>query len=393
MRKYMYRLILPVIMGAFLVTSCAEKKPVTQVKVTPEVTQKKGEMKLQQKEAELKRKEAELRALQQKLQKEREELERQKAEVSRQKTVPEKKPVETKTAPPFPSNVKPGECYAVVYIPPKYKTEKVKVLVDEGGIKIITKPPVYRWVEKKVLVREEGEKKVCLPPVYKTVIDSILVKPASEKIVVVRPAKYKWVIDSVLVEPAHTVWKRGERFLPAAIAKKYDPNTGDIMCLVEIPPKYRKIKKKVMVEPPVTKKVPIPPVYKKIKKRVMVKPPEVKIVKIPAEYKTEKVKILVEPARVETVKVEPKYRWVTKRVLVKPGKYDWVRVLCKTNMSREKIIELQKELKKRGYYKGPIDGIFGKMTYEAVINFQKDNDLARGALTCETLEVLKIGCE
>ncbi len=393
MSSHMYKIVIPVIISLLMITSCAENKPVTPVKMEPVPKKTVEDQKLKQikqKEAELKQKEAELRALQEKLGKEQEKLEMEKAKLKERETELQQK---MEVTPPFTANPKPGECYAVVYIPPKYKTKKVKVLVDEGGEKIITKPPVYKWVEKKVLVKEGGEKKVCIPPVYKTIDDSVLLKPSSEKIVVVKPAKYKWVIDSILVKPEHTVWKRGERFLPEAIEKKFDPNTGEIMCLIKVPAKYKIVKKRIMISPPVTKRVEIPPVYKKIKKRVIIKPAEVKVVKIPPVYKTVKVKELIEPASAETVKIEPKYKWVTQKILVKPGKYDWVRVLCKTNMSKDKIITLQKELKRRGYYKGPIDGIFGPLTYQAVINFQKDNNLARGALTCETLEVLKIGCE
>lgn len=40
------------------------------------------------------------------------------------------------------------------------------------------------------------------------------------------------------------------------------------------------------------------------------------------------------------------------------------------------VSKLQQALQSRGYYKGAIDGIYGKGTQTAVINFQKDNGLA-----------------
>ncbi len=294
--------------------------------------------------------------------------------------------------PLVPPQAKPGECYAIGYLPPKYKYEKVKVLVDAGGEKVITIPPKYKMVPKKVLVREASKKLVCLPPVYKTVTERILVKPATTKKVVVRPAKYKWVTEKILVEPAKKVWKRGRSFLTHAVATRFDPNTGDILCLVEVPPKYKYIKKKVMVEPPVVKEVEIPAVYKTITKKVLVKPATTKEVEIPPVYKTVYVKELVEPAKVKRITIPPKYSYVTKKIRVRDEKFLWVKVLCKDNMTRDTIIKLQKALKAKGYYRGPIDGIYGPLTQEAVVNFQKDHDIpiTPGAVTVRALKLLGI---
>ncbi|WP_456435185.1 peptidoglycan-binding protein [Thermovibrio ammonificans] len=294
--------------------------------------------------------------------------------------------------PLVPPNAKPGECFAIGYLPPKYAVEKVRVEVDEGGEKVITKPPVYRVVEKRVLVRPATEKIITVPPVYKTVREKVLVRPATEKVVVVKPAVYKWVTEKVMVEPPRTVWKRGESFLNKAIKKKWDPKTGDILCLVEVPAKYKYIRKRVMVEPPVTKKVVIPPEYKYVEKQVLVKPATTKVIKLPPVYKTVKVKELVEPARVEKVVIPPKYAWVDRRVQVRGPQYLWVKVLCKTNMTPEMIRKLQVALKKEGYYDGPIDGIWGAKTQRAVVAYQKDHDLpiTPGAVTLKMLKMLNL---
>lgn len=294
--------------------------------------------------------------------------------------------------PLVPPNAKPGECFAIGYLPPKYRIEKVKVLVDEGGEKVIVKPPVYRTVEKRVMVKPETEEIVTVPPVYKTVREKVLVRPATEKVVVVKPAVYKWVTEKVMVEPPRTVWKRGEAFLSKAIKKKWDPKTGDILCLVQIPAKYKYIRKRVMVEPPVTKKIVIPPEYRYVEKKVLVKPATTKVIKIPPVYKTIKVKELVEPAREERIEIPPKYAWVEKRVQVRKPQYLWVKVLCKTNMTPEMIKKLQVALKKEGYYDGPIDGIWGPKTQKAVVAYQKDHDLpiTPGAVTLKMLKMLNL---
>ena len=54
------------------------------------------------------------------------------------------------------------------------------------------------------------------------------------------------------------------------------------------------------------------------------------------------------------------------------------------------VMEAQSLLKKIGYDPGPIDGIFGKKTEEAVKQFQKDNGLiADGIIGKNTYKVLE----
>ncbi|MRI84107.1 MAG: peptidoglycan-binding protein [Nitratiruptor sp.] len=293
----------------------------------------------------------------------------------------------------LPPDAKPGECYGKVVIPPKYEIVREKVLVDAGGERVRVIPAKYRWVTKKVLVREAGEKIVPTPPVYKTVTERVLVKPESEKIVVVRPAKYKWVTEKILVEPERTEWVRGSLLHQTkenlrVLDKQYNPSVGEVMCLVKVPPKYKTIRKKVMVEPPVTKTVKVPAQYKTITKKVLVKPAGTKVVKIPPVYKTIRVKELVEPARTVTEEIPPRYEYVTRRVKVRDIQYKFEPVVCKTNITPNLVTKLQRKLKELGYYKGPIDGIYGPLTAKAVDAYQRDHGFARGALTIETLKAL-----
>ena len=44
-------------------------------------------------------------------------------------------------------------------------------------------------------------------------------------------------------------------------------------------------------------------------------------------------------------------------------------------MSKEQLLEVQKELKEESYYLGQIDGLYGPQTAKAIKNYQKANDL------------------
>ncbi len=54
-------------------------------------------------------------------------------------------------------------------------------------------------------------------------------------------------------------------------------------------------------------------------------------------------------------------------------------------------VNIQKALKSAGYYKGPVDGKIGAKTQDAIIKFQKDNDLKTdgkvGSKTWAELEI------
>ena len=304
-----------------------------------------------------------------------------------------------------PPNAKPGECYAKVLVPAKYRIEELEVLVKEPKTEIKVIPAKYKVVEKKVSIREPSIKLVPVPAKYKTVTEKVLVEPEKTKLVVV-PATYKTVTEKVLVKAAHTEWKRGRGEI-----EKIDNATGEIVCLVEVPAQYKTVTKKVLVKDSYTKEVKIPAVYKTVTKRVVDKPAHTKEVKIPAVYKTITKEVLVTPATTKEVKVpgickivrtrvvdtpakEVKttipavYKTVKKRVIVSEPYLRWQPVLCKTNTQPDIISKLQKKLKEKGYKISRVNGKYNAETKAAVREYQKKNNLSQGALTLKTLQSL-----
>jgi len=176
-------------------------------------------------------------------------------------------------------NATPGSCFKEYFIPETYKT-----------------------VTEEVVVQKETTKQEIVPAVYETVEKTIEIKPASKKTITV-PATYEFQEEKVLVEKEKTVWKKGVN--PAT---KLDGATGEIMCLVKIPAKYKIIKKKVVKTPATTK-----------------------VIEIPAESKTIKVKKLVSPAEVKTVTIPEVKKTIEKKVLDTKSEFSWVKVGEKAN--------------------------------------------------------------
>ena len=238
----------------------------------------------------------------------------------------------------LPLEAKPGECYARVFIPPRYSTITENVLTQGASEKIEIIPAKYEMIEEKVLVEEAS-----------TRVETI-------------PAQYDEVDEKVLVREAHVTWKKGR-----GLIEKVDNTTGEIMCLVEVPAEYKTVKKKVMVKPPSSRVINVPASYETVKIRKLVAPPQEKLVEVPAKYQT-----------------------ISRSEMISEGGMEWRKVLCETNMTSEMIRDVQTALKNAGHDPGPIDGIMGRLTRGAINSFQQEKGLATGALTYQTIESLGI---
>lgn len=284
----------------------------------------------------------------------------------------------------LPPEAKTGECYARVFIPPTYRNSTEKVLKRGASERLEVIPAKYEWVEKKVLVTEASERLEVVPAKYQLVEEKLLVKEASTKMEQI-PAKYNWETETILVKPAYSVWKKGRGPI-----EKVDNATGEIMCLVEIPAAYKTVKKQVMVSSPSTRTVKIPAEYQTLKKKVMVKPPITRKVEIPAVYKTVKVRNLVSEPKEHRIQIPAEYQTVAKTEKVTEGSMEWRQILCETNVSTDVVTKVQAALQQAGHNPGPIDGVIGYQTRDALKSYQQKKGLAVGELTYETIKSLGV---
>lgn len=373
-----------------------------------------------------------------------------------------------------PSNAKPGECYAKVVRPAQFRTETTRKLVKEASERIETVPAKYEIVKEKVLVKEASERIEIVPPVYKAVKvhvqneevqevvpavyetvkervllkdastrleevpavygeveEKVLVKPASRKAIEV-PAVYETVTEKKLVRAAYTTWKPGTQ----TAIQKLDPNTGEIMCLVEIPAEYQDVSRQVLKTPASVRYEDIPAEYQTVKKTVlktpastrtvqipaeygerevtklvkpastatkvvpvnyereimtMVQPATEKRIPIPAEYAEREVNKLVSPAKEVRVPIPAEYADVPQEVLVCPAQEYWTQLLCDENTTPAKVTEIQKALAAAGFNPGPANGDLNEATMKAVSDFQKAKSLPQdGFLNMETVKALGV---
>ncbi len=265
----------------------------------------------------------------------------------------------------YPPNARPGECYARMLIPGESRT-----------------------VTEKVLKKEASERVEIVPATYKTVTKRVLVKPETTKLVSV-PAKYGTKTERIQISEATTVWKKGagtmaagagagaaggssaaaivDRFGNQKIIGSRVTDTGELMCLVEVPAQYRTVTKTVLVSPASTKTVTSPAVYKTVEVTELVTAAQEKRIAIPEEYGT-----------------------VTRTEQVRGEQLTWVPVLCQVNMTTGNVSTLQSALKKNGCYTCNVDGVMGPCTFRGAQCYAKKKGLPYGTnfVTVETIRAL-----
>jgi hypothetical protein len=315
----------------------------------------------------------------------------------------------------LPPNARPGECYARVAVPAQFRTttenvlkraasEKIEVVparfvqVDEqvmikpATTRIETIPPVLETVEERVMVKPATTRLESVAAVLETVEERVLVKPETKRVEQV-PATFESVTERVLVKPATMVWKKGRGPI-----QRVDDATGEIMCLVEepavyrdvtrtvvktpattrevvVPAEYQVVRKQVVKSPATTREVPVPAEYQTIRKLVVKTPAQTREVPVPAEFRTVKVTKLADAAREVRTPIPAEYQTVEKTQKVSEGRVEWRSILCDTNMTQDKIRQIQRALATAGFSPGPIDGVISNQTMNAVNAYQRAKNL------------------
>ncbi|MCK5855289.1 MAG: hypothetical protein KAG56_08705, partial [Sulfurovaceae bacterium] len=171
-------------------------------------------------------------------------------------------------------STEPGTCYKEYFTPEKYKV-----------------------ITEEIVTRAKTEKTEIVPAKYEMVEKTIETSPAGKRTIEV-PATYEFKDERILVEKEKTVWKKGHN-----PAQKLNGATGDIMCLVKVPAKYKIIKKRVVKTPATTK-----------------------IVEIAAISKTIKVKKLVSEATIKKIAIPEVKKSIQKKVLESKSDFAWIKV-------------------------------------------------------------------
>jgi hypothetical protein len=223
-------------------------------------------------------------------------------------------------------------------------------------------PRKYKTVTKKILLEPSAAEEIAIEPKYKNIEIQEMIEPATSRVVPI-PAKYQTINRKRKIADAKFSWS-------TLLKKDADSRLRtqcDKICLTEIPPKYKKVVKRVLITPASSKKIKTPPQYAIVKVKKIIKPASFKKIIVPAEYKN----IRVERERTK-------------------GFAKWMPVVCESNMTPTTVRKVQEALKKAGFYKGDINGIWSLESKSATRAYQKANGLAVTRLSIETMKSLGI---
>ena len=129
---------------------------------------------------------------------------------------------------------------------------------------------------------------------------------------------------------------------------------------------------------------------KDVTKIVLSSPASVEEEEVPATIKLVPKQLLVSEAKEVKTPIEAEYKMMKKRKKISATHVGWKRILCQTNMNKDVISKIQSALNEKGYNAGKADGVLGRGTNNALNQFQKDNNLATGGITYETLGSLNV---
>ena len=321
-----------------------------------------------------------------------------------------------------------GMCYHEHTIPATYTTREEEVLASEASEVVSAIPATYEMVEKTIVVSEASTRIVQVPATYRTVSEEIMVKPAhtiwkkgsgpvqridqstGEIMCLVEvPAQYKTVtkrvVDTVattetviIPEVTKTVMVRQEA-TSAGEERTAIPATYKTISITEKasdadvtwheihnhdhPTSTRTGQKICLAEEKA--------IYKTVTKRVVTTPASSYTVDIPAQSKMMKVQKLVTEASEERTVIPATYKEVETQELVSDGYMQWRSILCDTNTTPHRITQIQQALVTKGYNPGPIDGVIGWQTMQAINEFQAQEGLPVDKyLNVETIRALGV---
>ncbi len=305
----------------------------------------------------------------------------------------------------YPPNALPGQCFSRILIPELTETiaEQVIDLPASTELRIIAAE--YAFEQEQILIKEATTRYHVIPASYETITEQVLVQPEMT-ISKVIAAVYEEYEEQVLVRPAFTTWKPGAGLIGDGGYRRgndgrmYGPDgslvqtiiqpTGEILCKVEVPPKYKTVTRKRLVSAEHTEDTIVQAKYETVTKQVIAIPPRVEEEVVAAEYTTIRVRRLVSPARTESITIPATYKTIEKIRIVSGGNLEWREVICDTNSTPELISQVQSALTSRGYSTGRVDGVFGMSTLHAMEKFQRDNGYIVGQLTMQTMDALGV---
>lgn len=237
---------------------------------------------------------------------------------------------------------------------------------EEAYVREVRTPAQYASMTRQVLDKPASVRTIEIPGATKVVRSRVETIPAKTEEVVIAPAVYSTISKQVLDTPAST----REVIEPA---------------------EYRSVERQVVDTPASVRKVAIPAVTQVMSRRVVDREATVREEVTPAVYRTATRQVVDVAPSLREIKIPAQYEDLKYQVKVTDARLERRSVLCETNATPSKIMEIQRALLASGYSPGKIDGLIRGNTMSAVNAYQRSKGLpVDGFLNLETVKALGV---
>ena len=231
-------------------------------------------------------------------------------------------------------------------------------------------------------------REVKIAAVYGTQTRQVIDQPASVR-TVETPATTKVVKTTFMSAPART-----EEIVTPAVMRTITSQVVDTPAstrAIAIPAEYKTVERKVVDQPASTRKIPVAAVTQVVSRRVIDKEASLREESTPAVYRTVTRQVVATEASTRELETAAQYEDIAYQVKSADGKIERRAILCETNATPSKIMEIQRALSAAGFNPGPVNGVLRAQTMSAVNAYQQSKSLpVDGFLNLETVKALGV---
>lgn len=280
-----------------------------------------------------------------------------------------------------------NNCYGNTMVPSIYDTIAENVVTKAAYTYLRRIPPVYDTIIEKILVRPGYTRYEVVEPLFDIEVKKIKIHDQDTELNTKAAPKSKIYSDRVQILPMRKIWTKTKK---RKNCKSRIPENCLTWEVKELPSEYISVNREVpsttLNNSSMMKDVPAQ--YVTIQKKILKREGSIKEVDILPEYRTIRKLKMRAPARYEEVRVPAVYKEIKRvRIITKGGTIEPQEVLCERDYGSY-ILPIQLKLQQLGYDIIELDGVLGKKTKTAVINFQLANNLPIGQLDFATIKKL-----
>ncbi|TBV13777.1 peptidoglycan-binding domain-containing protein [Stutzerimonas kirkiae] len=279
--------------------------------------------------------------------------------------------------------IQAGQCWVYAQIKPKPVQSTLDVVIKDSVNRISVTPAELQNGLTQVVTREGTRTYRIEPPTYRQVSERVEVRPEVKRYTVV-PAVYEEHEQTVTLEEARTVLD------PCRTAgTRYARESGVMaFCAREVPAQTRTLKTQVLVAPESVREDIEPAVFETVTRWVVDKPAQAVEVLLEPELAQLRVEQLVRPVQASQVVIAEKTQRLQVTRFDGEARIVSRQAVCDADIDEGLVRRLQSVLAQRGFPPGRIDGLLGRRTLAALMQFQEHGGLAVGALTLESVAAL-----